>query len=741
MKYIEPKNVLRNLSFRDGVYQSETGFSVEITKYEDVGWNIEVRYDQKFDNVRRQIFSGGQESLPVSDLDQRGKGLTSDEDQIVIAEDGTFEIQDLDGNMLFKSVEKPFRVHEESINIYEGIVSLKETGSNDRAPFSPNGKLMNTRMVRFIYPRPEGVILGLPGQCGEMNRNGYRFQLYNTPEFFHTPARPPMYQSWPILFHFNKESNQWIGVFHDNPSRTFVDIGDFYPDQITFESVTGNTRAFICYGESLEEVSHKMNRFLGKSLFPPLWSFGYQQCRWSYMSSDIVRDVIKGFRENDIPVDSVYLDIDYMDQFKVFTFNQNTFGDAKELVKELADDGVKTVCIVDPGVKLCEGYKVYDELIEKRYYMKECDGSPYIIKCWPGDSVLPDFGSETVREWWSDIQKDWIIEYGFDGIWNDMNEPEDFEGKNLKTSRSFTERGIFRDEYNQYGMNMARTSKLGCDKARPAERSLIITRSGYPGVQQHSVIWHGDNQAWWEHMRLAIDTCISYSLCGANYTGPDVPGFTGNPSDDLAVRFFQLGTFLPLYRGHSIFFAKDKEPYAYGEEANKLIREAIRLRYSLLREWYSYFEKFNREDKPLMKPIFDENGTLVRDHFMLFDKLLVAPIIDRDQVKKLVYLPGGNWYKLGDTENVIRGNQWLALDVNLQSVPVYVKAGSILVRNVPGKNSEETFKNEESYEVYKDSDGNAEGYWFNDDGISVDSEKGERLILSYVDGQVVSKTC
>ncbi|NDC39823.1 MAG: hypothetical protein EBZ48_17615, partial [Proteobacteria bacterium] len=291
--------------------------------------------------------------------------------------------------------------------------------------------------------------------------------------------------------------------------------------------------------------------------------------------------------------------------------------------------------------------------------------------------------------------------------------------------------GPIRNEWNLYGLRMAEASALGWKKYAPERRALVISRSGYPGVQRFAVNWQGDNQAWWEHLRLAIDQSISFSLCGAQYTGADLPGFTGNPSEDLAVRFFQLGAFLPLFRGHSIFFARDKEPYAFAPQSVVLIRAAIELRYSLLREWYSGFERACREGSPLLAPVLTEQGAPARDQFILFGKLLVAPVVERDAEQRLVYLPPGRWYPLGQVTAPLAGGRWITVPVTLESVPVFVREGSIVVRNSVGSHVAETLQLPERYEVYPDSQGAAEGYRYNDDLLRVPPTgvKRSKLIL------------
>jgi alpha-glucosidase len=747
--YPEPDNAIGSLTAAktDGnVVELTASHSIPIKtrRLADTAWEIEVGYSTKYDSFPEHGFTGCQETLATAAL-----SIEESSENIQISSAGetlTFNKHDAsfslsnDGKTLLSSCAKPFTMHPERVSLYEGIMSLKVTDFSERNPLGPTGSKYDTHMVRFQYQRPEGQVLGLPGQCGEFNRNGYRFELYNTDMFVHTPNRPPMYQSWPILMHKDESGSGWICVFHDNPTRTFVDVGDFYADRITFESVTGNTRLYILSGDSLADITRKLSTLLGPSVFPPAWAFGYQQCRWSYMSTDEVREVARAMRSSGIPCDSIYFDIDYMDGFRVFTTDPSHFNDLEECLADLHKDNFKAVCIVDPGVKVDEDYSVYTSLQELEAYLLTDDGKEFEGKVWPGQAVYPDFGDTSIRDAWGELQKDWLTKYPFDGIWNDMNEPSNFDGQNSTTKNALTRRGPLENEFNLYGYYMSKASAIGWEKRNPDTRGIVITRAGYPGVQQHSVIWHGDNQAWWEHLRLALDTAVTYSVCGAQYTGPDVPGFTGNPSDDLAIRFYQLGAFLPLFRGHSIYFAKDKEPYAFGEETQALLKNAIELRYSLLREWYTGYASALKKKTALMQPAIAD-GKAVRDQFLLFGKLLVAPVLERDQQQRAVYLPEGEWYRLGDTNKLLQGNQWLLEAVGLQSIPVFVKAGSILTRNTVGDTVATTFEKKENFEVYRDKDKKATGCYYSDDGISVNtSGKWEKLSLNE-NGEVIKEAC
>jgi alpha-glucosidase len=481
-----------------------------------------------------------------------------------------------------------------------------------------------------------------------------------------------------------------------------------------------------------------MIALLGTPQRLPHFCFGYQQSRWSFFNAAEVHAAVQRFHENNVPLDSVYFDIDYMDHYRVFTVDKTAFHDLPGLISELHAQGIHSVSILDPGIKIDPGYAAFEELVQSDGALKTSQGEPFAAEAWAGASLLPDFYSARVQAWWRDKVSAWIRETNLDGIWNDMNEPTNWRGKNDTTAETVSAEGPMFERFNHYGLHMAAASDSGLHAAHPDRRHLNITRSGYPGVQQHAVIWHGDNAAWWEHMQMAVDMAVSYSLAGAFYTGPDVPGFAQNATDDLAVRFYQLGAFLPFFRGHRHLLSKPNEPFDFSPEANDLIKSAIHLRYSLLREWITGFEMAIQSGKSPLMPVFSPDNNLVRDQFMLFDTFLVCPVLARDQSARLIALPPGDWYRLGHPEERIAGGRYIVEPVSLSSVPVFVRAGKIITRNTVGRNAADTLDSPERYEVYPDAHGAAVGYWYDDDGRSSQFEP-KRFFEIVVEGQRVQK--
>lgn len=742
--YPEPPASLRDLSLQrlegDVAILASGSVRLEIAHINGVGWSMELRYDEAFAGVRRQAESGVQASLSRTPLRTEETASTV---TLHIGDGERLEIDRVDSSfrwlvgdgVVFASCPAPFTAHPQQVTIPINATSRSFTDFS-RQPWYSSGATPS-HMVRFQYPRPDGTVLGVPGHTGECNRNGYRFHLWNWEmQPAQTPSRSPTHQSWPMLMH-RATGGGWVGIFHDNPSQTLVDIGDFYKDRVTFESVTGNTRLYLCRGAAPADITQSWVRLLGTPLFPPLWAFGYQQCRWSYLSQQEVETVVAGFDEHDIPLDAVYLDIDYMDGYRVFTVNQQAFPDLPGMIRRLRERDIRTVCILDPGIKIDEQYDAYTELRDEGGYLRKPDGQPLVAKVWPGEVFLPNMWEHSVREWWSRRLLRFLGTFPMDGIWNDMNEPINWDGGPAVTSQSVGRDGTpVRGEWNHYGLRVSQATTEAWHAAKPQDRPLVITRSGYPGVQRFSVTWHGDNHAWWEHLRMAVDMAVSYALCGQFYSGPDVPGFSENAPADLAVRFFQLGSMLPMFRGHSMLFADRKEPYTYPQPHRDAIRDAILLRYRLIEEWYSGYARCLAQGRPPLEPVWRPDGSLERDSFLLFGKFLVCPVVQRDQCERLVWLPEGDWYRYGNPQERLEGGRSIVEDVRGFRMPLYVRAGSVVVEHEPQSRTRATMDTEAAFIAYPDRNGTAEGWRFRDVHAGADAATPPWTMVRVAQGAV-----
>jgi len=414
---------------------------------------------------------------------------------------------------------------------------------------------------------------------------------------------------------------------------------------------------------------------------------GYHQCKWSYYPESKVKEITSTFRKLQIPCDAIYLDIDYMEGFRCFTWSEEYFPNPKRMVSELAKDGFKTVVIIDPGIKIDKEYSVYQEALEKDYFCKRADG-PYMKgKVWPGECNFPDFTNPEVREWWAGLYKELISDIGVKGVWNDMNEPAvmDVPGKTFPMDVRHDYDGnpcSHRKAHNVYGTQMARATYEGVKRFAYPKRPFIITRSAYSGSQRYTSSWTGDNVASWEHLWVANIQMQRMSISGMGFTGSDIGGFAEQPSGELYARWIQLGVFHPFCRTHSSGDHGEQEPWSFGEEVIDITRKFVNLRYQLLPYLYTMFWKYVNEGEPMLKPLvyFDQEDiqTLYRtDEFIFGNQILVCPILEPNAIGRRMYLPKGNWYNYW-TNELLEGKKELWVATDYDQIPIFIKEGAII---------------------------------------------------------------
>jgi alpha-glucosidase len=444
---------------------------------------------------------------------------------------------------------------------------------------------------------------------------------------------------------------------------------------------------YFIYGPKMKDVVIAYTHLTGKPELPPLWALGYHQCKWSYYPESKVKEITSTFRKLQIPCDAIYLDIDYMEGFRCFTWSEEYFPDPKRMVAELAKDGFKTVVIIDPGIKIDKEYSVYNEALEKDYFCKRADG-PYMKgKVWPGECNFPDFTNPEVREWWAGLYKELISDIGVKGVWNDMNEPAvmDVPGKTFPMDVRHDYDGnpcSHRKAHNIYGTQMARATYEGVKRFAYPKRPFIITRSAYSGAQRYTSSWTGDNVASWEHLWVANIQMQRMSISGMGFTGSDIGGFAEQPSGELYARWIQLGVFHPFCRTHSSGDHGEQEPWSFGEEVIDIARKFVNLRYQLLPYLYTMFWKYVNEGEPMLKPLvyFDQEDiqTLYRtDEFIFGNQILVCPILEPNAIGRRMYLPKGNWYNYW-TNELVEGKKELWVATNYDQIPIFIKEGAII---------------------------------------------------------------
>lgn len=527
---------------------------------------------------------------------------------------------------------------------------------------------------------------GLGDKPEHLNLKGKRFQNWVTDSYAYGRDTDPIYKAIP--FYTGLHHNKAYGIFFDNTFRSYFDFGAERRNVTSFWAQGGEMNYYFFYGPKMQDVVESYTDLTGKPhQLPPLWALGYHQCKWSYYPESKVKQITSNFRKLKIPCDAIYLDIDYMDGFRCFTWNKEYFPDPKRMVKELSDDGFKTVVIIDPGIKVDKNYSVFTEALEKDYFCKRADG-PYMKgKVWPGECYFPDFTNPEVRNWWSGLFKELIEDIGVKGVWNDMNEPAVMEVPN-KTFPDDVRHDYegnpssHRKAHNVYGMQMARATYQGLKKFAYPKRPFVITRAAYSGTQRYTSTWTGDNVATWEHLWIANVQAQRMAMSGFSFAGSDIGGFAEQPQGELFTRWIQLGVFHPFCRVHSSGDHGDQEPWAFDDDVTDIVRKFVEIRYQLLPYLYTAFWNLIDHGTPLLKSLVmydqEDHQTHYRtDEFVYGNHILVCPIQEPNAKGRRMYIPRGKWYNWW-TDEVVDGGKEKWVDAEIDSMPIFVKEGAVI---------------------------------------------------------------
>jgi alpha-glucosidase len=527
---------------------------------------------------------------------------------------------------------------------------------------------------------------GLGDKPQHLNLKGRRYENWVTDSYAYGKDTDPIYKAIP--FYTGLHHNKAYGIFFDNTFRSFFDFANEKRNVTSFWAQGGEMNYYFIYGPKMEDVVINYTDLTGKPhQLPPLWALGFHQCKWSYYPESKVKEVTQKFRDLKIPCDAIYLDIDYMEGFRCFTWNKEYFPDPKRMVKELADNGFKTVAIIDPGIKVDKEYSIFKEGLENDYFCKRADG-PYMKgKVWPGECYFPDFTKPEVRDWWSGLFQELIEEIGVKGVWNDMNEPAVMEVPN-KTFPDDVRHDYdgnpcsHRKAHNVYGMQMARATYHGLKKFSYPKRPFVITRAAYSGTQRYTSTWTGDNVATWEHLWIANVQAQRLAMSGFSFAGSDIGGFAEQPQGELFTRWVQLGVFHPFFRVHSSGDHGDQEPWAFDEDVTDIVRKFIEIRYRLLPYLYTAFWNYVENGTPILKSLvlFDQDDVHTHyrtDEFVFGEKILACPILEPNAKGRRMYIPRGNWYNFW-TNDVVKGGKEMWVDADIDSVPIFIKEGAII---------------------------------------------------------------
>lgn len=558
---------------------------------------------------------------------------------------------------------------------------------------------------------PQGTSLYGGGEVtGPLLRNGQSIKLWNTDSgAYSVDNGKRLYQSHPWVMGVRPDGTSF-GILFDTPYKAELTTTD---ERINFETEGELFRIFVIDRESPQAVIKGLAELIGTMPMVPRWALGYQQCRFSYTPASRVIEVADTFRIKRIPCDVMWMDIDYMDGYRIFTFNPQTFPDPAALNRDLHIRGFHSAWMIDPGAKVDSTYFVYKSGTANDVWVKTAQGKEFHGDAWPGTCAFPDFTQPKTVRWWADLYKD-FLDKGVDGVWNDVNEPQisntptgTMPEDNKHLGGDKIPAGPHLKYHNVYGYLMVKASREGIMKARPQNRPFILTRSNFLGGQRFAATWTGDNASWESHMTMSVPMILTLGLSGQPFSGADVGGFLFNPDADLFGRWMALGAFYPFSRGHACAGTINKEPWAFGQKVEDVSRMALERRYVLLPYYYTLLHEASETGMPIMRPVFfaDPKDTLLRAEeqaFLIGENLLVVPEWAQNPA-----LPKGIWRNL----SLIPGD-----DKDSYQAKLKIRGGAIIPTGKIIQNTNEKSLDPLTLLVCLDEKGEAHGTLYWDEG-------------------------
>jgi alpha-glucosidase len=578
---------------------------------------------------------------------------------------------------------------------------------------------------------------GLGDKAGPMNRRNRSFTMWNTDEFGWQESSDPLYKTIPFFQGFRNGTA--YGIFFDNTWRSSFDFGKESRDYYSFGADGGEINYYYFAGPQPKKIIEDYTALTGRMPLPPFWALGYQQCRYSYFPERRAYEIVEKLREDKIPADTIYFDIDYQNGNAPFTVSREYFPHFEKMISDFKAVGMHTILITDLHIKQQEqDYPPYETGMKQDVFVKRADGTLFVGPVWPGPSVFPDFTLTSARDWWGGLYKD-FVRMGVSGFWNDMNEPSVF----LTVTKTMPLDNVHRTDdgarhphteiHNVFGMQNVRATYDGLRKLQGDERPFVLTRAAYAGTQRYAATWTGDNSSTWNHLAMSTPQLLSMGLSGYGMVGDDIGGFAGTPAADLLTRWFEVGAFNPIYRDHTAKGTGDQEPWVHGPEHEAIRRRFVEERYRLLPYIYTGIEEMSRTGIPLMRPLFLEypkvGGIAGNDHDFLFGRdLLVAPVTTEMLDAQVVHLPGGDWFDYWTAEKKSSSEE-IVLHPALGQMAIYVRAGAIIPMQDLVQYTAQTPNGPLKLRVYPGSD--CSGELYQDNGHTYAYEKGEILRVKY----------
>lgn len=630
--------------------------------------------------------------------------------------------------------------------------------------------------IMHSFSLERGVaIYGLGEMMRGINKRGGVYVAFCADDPQHTPDKRSLYGAHNF---FVVDGEVKRGYFFDYPGKMTFDFGFTNQTEMTITREKIDADCYVIEGDSILSIVKSFRELVGQSYVPPKWAFGYQQCRWSYPDHTSVTEIADRFEKADLPVDTIYLDIDYMERYKDFTIDEERFPNFKDYVAGMKERGLRLIPIIDAGVKIEDGYDVYEEGVEKGYFCTNEKGEPFTAAVWPGMCHFPDFLNAEARQWFGEKYSR-LTDMGIEGFWNDMNEPalfyskegletaieaaKDAEGKNLDINSFFGLKDHFTslqnkmddyksfyhnidgkkvnhyDVHNLYGYNMTRAAAEGFETIDDTKRFLMFSRASYTGMHRYSGIWMGDNHSWWEHILLNIRMLPSLNMCGFMYVGADTGGFSSDADGELVTRWSQLSAFTPLFRNHAVAGSRVQEPDMFGDFTLNNIRQVLQFRYAMIPYLYSEFLKASENNEMMFRPIaFDytmKGLPYIEDQLLLGDSLMIAPVHQANATGRFVILPEDMAYwKVSDYRDVElvhapAGHHYLPLEIN--EWPLFIRKNKLMVMGAHANRVEDLQR--DRLKVVGFVDREATYSLVDDDGLSKDLQATrERLDIKVI---------
>lgn len=558
----------------------------------------------------------------------------------------------------------------------------------------PYGEVSQEEGFVFTYIMDEDdIVYGLGEANRGINKRGYCYISNCTDDPVHTEDKRSLYGAHNFIIVSGKTT---FGLFFDYPSKLTFDIGYDREDTLRVSCENADLDIYVLEGENAYDIVKQFRHVIGRSYIPPKFAFGFGQSRWGYTTKEDFRTVAKGYRENHIPIDMIYMDIDYMQSFKDFTVNEENFPDFPEFVQEMDDQDIRLIPIIDAGVKVEPGYEIYEEGVKNNYFCKREDGSDFVAAVWPGDTHFPD-----------------------------MLNPEDYkrfyhnvDGKKIRHDKV----------HNLFGYNMTRAAGEAFERIDPEKRFLMFSRSSYIGMHRYGGIWTGDNKSWWSHILLNLKMLPSLNMCGFLYTGADLGGFGSDTTRELLLRFLALGVFTPLMRNHSATGTREQECYQF--EKIEDFRAVINTRYRLVPYLYSEYMKAVLNDDMYFKPLGfvypdDKRAIRIEDQLMLGNEIMIAPVYEQNARGRYVYLPEEmkfiKFLPDGSISEEVLAKGIHYVDVALNEVPLFIRSGKC----IPVAEVAECVKDIDTEHLQLIGYKNSSYTMYEDDGIHKDYDKEE----------------